>query len=288
MDLIKNKKSSTSNIFVLLIMFLLLCSMFCGGGVVTTAKAAEVTSGSEKVQNNVDNSVFITFAKGASADKGQYIYGCFYVPDTVYDSSLEYGVVVFPRWFAERYGITGNYIEEYTAIGMYDSLAIMVVPNPSSISEGKILKCGIVNIPEAGANMELSFIFFVRDSEGNIAYEIPRHAAYATLLAEDYTYNELAKMIGQRVKTESSFGQIVTKIDELIDCVWVYVVIALASVVVVWGAYIGIKIIIANKNDEKINARDMVKQLIVGIVIMFVLAVGLPLLINGLISWFSW
>ena len=95
-------------------------------------------------------------------------------------------------------------------------------------------------------------------------------------------------MIGQRVKTESSFGQIVTKIDELIDSVWVYVVIALASVVVVWGAYIGIKIIIANKNDEKINARDMVKQLIVGIVIMFVLAVGLPLLINGLISWFSW
>lgn len=54
------------------------------------------------------------------------------------------------------------------------------------------------------------------------------------------------------------------------------------------GAYIGIKIIIAKKNDEKINARDMVKQLIIGIVIMFVLAVGLPLLINGLTSWFSW
>lgn len=287
MDLIKDKKSSTNNIFVWLIIFLLLFSMFCGSGVVT-ANAAEATSGSEKVQNNVDNSVFITFSKGESADKGQYIYGCFYVPDTVYDSSLEYGVVVFPKWFAERYGITGNYIEEYTAIGKYDSLAIMVVPNPTSISEGKILKCGIINIPEAGENMELSFIFFVRDSEGNIAYEIPRHAAYATLIAEDYTYDELAKMIGQRVKTESSFGQIVIKIKELVDSVWVYVVIALASVIVVWGAYIGIKIIIAKKNDEKINARDMVKQLIIGIVIMFVLAVGLPLLINGLISWFSW
>lgn len=234
MDSIKNQKSSTKTIFIWLIMFLLLCSMFCGSGVVT-ASAAEVTSGSEKVQNNVDNSVFITFAKGEKADRGQYIYGCFYVPDTVYDSSLEYGVLVFPKWFSERYGITGNYIEEYTAVGRGDSLAIMVVNNPTSISEGKILKCGIINIPEEGENMELSFIFFVRDSDGNIAYAMPRHSAYATLIAEDYTYNELAKMIGQRVKTESSFGQIVSKINELVDSVWVYVVIALASVVVVWG-----------------------------------------------------
>ncbi len=62
-------------------------------------------------------------------------------------------------------------------------------------------------------------------------------------------------------------------------------VMALAAVVVIWGAYVGIKIAIAHKNEEKINARDMVKNLIIGIVIIFVIAMGAPLLINGLSAW---
>ena len=64
-----------------------------------------------------------------------------------------------------------------------------------------------------------------------------------------------------------------------------YIVIASAAVVVIWGAYIGIKIAIAHKNEEKINARDMVKNLIIGIVIISVGAMGAPLLINGLPAW---
>lgn len=62
-------------------------------------------------------------------------------------------------------------------------------------------------------------------------------------------------------------------------------VMALAAVVVIWGAYVGIKIAIAHKNEEKINARDMVKNLIIGIIIIFVVAMGAPLLINGLSAW---
>jgi len=82
-----------------------------------------------------------------------------------------------------------------------------------------------------------------------------------------------------------NLANIVEKIKNLMDSFWVYIVIALAAVVVVWGAYIGIKIAIAHKNEEKINARDMVKNLIIGIVIIFVVAMGAPLLINGLSAW---
>ena len=82
-----------------------------------------------------------------------------------------------------------------------------------------------------------------------------------------------------------SLGQIVTNLKSLMDSFWVYIVMALAAVVVVWGAYIGIKIAIAHRNEEKINARDMVKNLIIGIVIIFVVAMGAPLLINGLAAW---
>lgn len=82
-----------------------------------------------------------------------------------------------------------------------------------------------------------------------------------------------------------SLAQIVGKLQSLLDSFWIYIVIALAAVVVIWGAYIGIKIAIAHRNEEKINARDMVKNLIIGIVIIFVVAMGAPLLINGLSVW---
>ncbi|MBQ3219567.1 MAG: hypothetical protein IJB32_03145 [Clostridia bacterium] len=66
---------------------------------------------------------------------------------------------------------------------------------------------------------------------------------------------------------------------------WIYIILAMAAVVVVWGAYIGIKIALAHRNEEKINARGMVKSLIIGVIIMFVIAMGAPLLINGLAAW---
>ena len=37
--------------------------------------------------------------------------------------------------------------------------------------------------------------------------------------------------------------------------------------------------------DEKIDAMRMVKQLLIGILIMFVIAMGAPLLIKGLNAW---
>ena len=82
-----------------------------------------------------------------------------------------------------------------------------------------------------------------------------------------------------------NLAEIVEKLQSLIDSFWIYIVMALAAVVVIWGAYVGIKIAIAHKNEEKINARDMVKNLIIGIVIIFVVAMGAPLLINGLSAW---
>ena len=82
-----------------------------------------------------------------------------------------------------------------------------------------------------------------------------------------------------------NLAQIVEKLSGLMDSFWIYIVLAMAAVVVVWGAYVGIRIAIAHKNEEKINARDMVKNLIIGIVIIFVVAMGAPLLIEGLSAW---
>ena len=84
---------------------------------------------------------------------------------------------------------------------------------------------------------------------------------------------------------DGNLAEIVSNLSTLMDSFWIYIVLAMAAVVVVWGAYIGIRVAIANRNEDKINARGMVKSLIIGIIVMFVIAVGAPLLIEGLSAW---
>ena len=284
---IKIKKSSSMLCILLMILAMALAMVMPTS--LVNAKAETLEEEEQiTVETIVENCVFITFTKGESEEKGQYIYACYFVPEAYYDSSLSYGVVVFPRWFAERYGVTGNYIAEYEALGMKDSLALLEVESPVLLSGGRLLKCGIKDIPESGEDIELSYIFFVQDAEGNYGYSAPHHAAYATLIAEDYTSAQIAEMIGQRVQMETSFKQIIVKLSELVDSFWIYIVIGCTSVVVIWGAYIGIKIAVARRREEQIDARGMVKNLIIGIVIAAVIAVGTPLLINGLSSWLAW
>ena len=50
---------------------------------------------------------------------------------------------------------------------------------------------------------------------------------------------------------DGSLAQIVEKLSVLMDSFWIYIVLALAAVVVVWGAYVGIKIAIAHRTKRK-------------------------------------
>lgn len=283
MERAKNKKFSLISTFLLTLVMLF--SVFIS---VAPVKVNAATNENEtlQVQNIVDNATFITFRKGENSSYGRFIFCCYYFPNEVYDSTMEYGMVVFPKWFSERYGVTGNYIEEYEKLNA--EISVLESSNFFNVSEGKIIQCGIVNIPEAADSIDLSFIFYVKDTNGNIAYDIPRFAAYGTLYAEDYTNNELAAMVGQRVVMETSFKKIVEKLGELVDSFWIYIVIGGASVVVIWGAYIGVRIAVAKSREEKINSRDMIKGLVIGIVITFVIAVAMPMLIKGLSSWVTW
>ena len=95
-------------------------------------------------------------------------------------------------------------------------------------------------------------------------------------------------MVEGKVQTENSFRTILNKITELVDAVWYYVILAMAGIVTVWGGYIGIRVIVAKKNDEKINARGMLKNLVIGIIVMFSIAVVVPMLMNGLMHWVAW
>ena len=80
-------------------------------------------------------------------------------------------------------------------------------------------------------------------------------------------------------------GEFADKMSELIDSFW-WLFLTLAAVLIgAWGAYVGIKYVIAQRNEQKVEARDLIKQLLIGILIIVAITVGGPLIVKGLSAW---
>ncbi len=277
------RNSDKYNVKILVILLVLFAFIFGGGTVVANAEAvAETTS----VQEVIDNSIFVTFRKGDNESRGKYMVACYFVPMEYYDSSYTYGAVIFPKDYGIKHGLVSDYLRvaEENGVVVINIVAIKGITEPN----GYGFNFGITNIYESNLSRTFTFIFYAKDADGNIAYAVPQFADYSSLQAGEMTTEELIQKAEQANDVQSSFRSIVLKLQELIDSVWIYVVIAFSSVVAVWGAYIGIRVTVAKKNEEKVNARGMVKQLAVGIIVMFVLAMGTPLVINGLSHWVTW
>ena len=274
----------TNNNWLLALMMVLLLCLTIPITSVGTAKAD--TTVNQELQNIIDNTYFITFKKSDTPDRGKNVVACFYIPKTVYNPSYKYGTIIFPKDYGTRFGINSDYFNEAKEQGI--TIASIEPPYPIYEDDGYGYNCGITNIREANLSRTFAFVFYVHDGQGNYAYLTPQYADYNSLIAGTYTDEELKELTKTVVDMNDSFYGIVTKIEELTNAVWIYLLIAFGSVVVVWGSYIGIKIIIAKKNEEKINSRDMVKRLIIGVIVMALIAVCCPLFISGLSHWILW
>lgn len=279
----KKTRIENNSFLCLVLTLIVLCFsvMFTSGTVSAKAENAETTS--ITAQEIVDNAMLNSFRKGDNENYGKFIFACFYIPEAYYDTSCKYGVLIFPSNYMDRFITDRDYIREFEE----QAVQIMIIENdtPLEAPEGRVFKCGIVQMLEQNLGREFVFIFYAEDSLGNIAYTDPERATYNTLDAKNFTDAELLEILDRKIQMRDNFVTIIDKIEELVDSVWVYMVMVCASVVVVWGAYIGIRVAVAKRNEEKINARGMVKSLIIGIVIMFVLAMALPMLIHGLGKW---
>ena len=307
----QNKKIS----FLCLILILL--TIF-GFALTVPAKAfaeeSEETEQTEETKPQADEIVkkmfFFGFRKGEDETRGRYIFAMIYVPDEVYYEDCTYGVTIFPKIYMERFNVYSDYMNNLAAQGKQylDIVGAVYQPAP----EGKVFRCGIGNIRDTNTALTFAFIGYVKDTYGNYAYIMPEYGAYDTLTVGELTNEQILEKLDYELTVRSTFGgitdgeltneQILEKLDyeltvrstfggitdkisELVDSVWLYLVIGCSAVVVIWGAYIGIKIAVAKKSEQKTDVKGMVKNLVVGIVIMFVLAGALPLLIKGLNFW---
>lgn len=80
-------------------------------------------------------------------------------------------------------------------------------------------------------------------------------------------------------------GEFADKMSELIDSFWWLFLTLAAVLIVAWGAYVGIKYVVAQRNEQKVEARDLIKQLLIGILIIVAITVGGPLIVKGLSAW---
>lgn len=80
----------------------------------------------------------------------------------------------------------------------------------------------------------------------------------------------------------SNFG---AQLKSLLDTIWPWLLGIGLACIALWGMYIGVRMIKAHKAEEKQEAKALIKQLIIGILVIFVIAAGLPMIISGIASW---
>ena len=281
--MIKNKINNKLQLSTIIV--LLLCLMFFVPNI-AQVKADTQTETNLELQQIMDESSFITFRKGENSKNGRYMVACYYIPKEAYNPAYTYGAVIFPKLYSERFGINSDYIKKAEE----QNLTILNVTVSNKIEEenGYGINLGLEQIYEKNVSLTMTFVLYVKDSAGNIAYAEPVFAAYETLDASEMTMEELLQKTNSVVSMEESFETIIDKLEELVDSVWVYLLITLGSVVIVWASYIGIRICIAKKNEEKINSIAMVKHVIISVTVMAVIAISCPLLITGLLHWITW
>ena len=86
---------------------------------------------------------------------------------------------------------------------------------------------------------------------------------------------------------QTNLDDISARLNTLINTVTPWVFGILAAVVVLWVIYMAVRYITATSGDKRKEAKEILKQFIIGIVILFVLAVVAGSIIGGLYAWYS-
>ena len=77
------------------------------------------------------------------------------------------------------------------------------------------------------------------------------------------------------------------RLNDLIEQVvpWVFGIIA--SLIILWIIYIGIRYIMATSADKRKEAKEIIKQFVIGLIVLFVIAAISGSVIGGLYFWYS-
>ena len=81
------------------------------------------------------------------------------------------------------------------------------------------------------------------------------------------------------------FKEVSEVLSELFDSMFAPLISIAVSLCAIWGVYLGFKFWRADDEKKQKEAKDGVKHFIVGIIVIFMVAVAAPLLITALSQW---
>ena len=90
------------------------------------------------------------------------------------------------------------------------------------------------------------------------------------------------------LSAEADFTDLSETITDLIKSMWVPCVAVASALAVAWGIYLGIKYwTSAGDEQKKKSAKSAIISFVVGVVLIFIVAVGAPMAIGALSEWVS-
>ena len=273
------KKSSIKAFAVLL--FIISIFVIYGGNIKNITYASE----NHSVEEIIENTVFISFRKEINGDKGNVLGVGFHVPTEYYYPEYKYGCAIFPEKFMARFDMYDDFLGRKER----DGISVMDLQGNGGVSDGyRIMIYNVIGIPETALNQRLTYVFYVIDNDENVAYYKPCTSSVNSTERVVNNSSEWIELLHRRLEEKSMNDQFEiasNKFAGLMSSVWIYLVIGLSSAVVIWGVYIGIRIAVSKHSDNNVEKKSMIKAFIIGIIVIFSIAVIVPLLISGLTAW---
>ena len=90
--------------------------------------------------------------------------------------------------------------------------------------------------------------------------------------------------VEKQEKINDNFDIIFDYVTEVLNIYFPYIISILIVTSSTWSIFMGIKIIVAKKNDEKEKAYKMIKNYIIGLIAIFILLGAFPYIIKLIIS----
>lgn len=90
------------------------------------------------------------------------------------------------------------------------------------------------------------------------------------------------------ISAEADFTDLSDAIIDLIQSMWVPLVSAASALSVGWGIFLGVKYwLSAGDEQKKKSAKSAIISFVIGVIVIFVIAVGAPMAIAALSEWVS-
>lgn len=193
---------------------------------------------------------------------GSHSYDQYYVEPTCLKSGGVYSTCIYCKlsyMLNEVAPLSHNYITS-------------IITNPTCNSTGErgfeCSRCGLKKNQEIN-QLEHDYVEYSETRSGNRVIKIYKCTLCNMTKSEDI---------------ELDTTLILSKINLILDNYFSYVILILLITSSIWSIFIGVKIIIIKNNDDQQKAKRMLKNYIIGLIIIFIILLGIPLLIKGISS----